>query len=124
MNNELLDLSVRTVINGIVIIMMFGCVVAGGGYAYGDRDMRADYYEPYGFGYGGWGPGYQVAPYRNGGYHERRDDHASHAYRSAPASHAMPSITGAHSVGTHPGGEHSGNAQHSGGAHSGGGRSR
>jgi hypothetical protein len=47
-----------------------------------------DYYEPYGAVYGGWGPGYHVAPFR-GGAHRGAGGGGTHAYRSAPASHSM-----------------------------------
>jgi hypothetical protein len=52
------------------------------------------YYEPSGIDYGGWGHGYQVAPFRGGDHRPTGGGgHASaHAYRSAPASHSMPSM--------------------------------
>ncbi len=49
------------------------------------------YYEPYGYEYGGWGPGYRVGPYRAGA---RRIDHPSRPFRAAPPSRPMPSIPG------------------------------
>ena len=53
-------------------VLLSGCVVAGGGYGYYDGGgIGAAYYEPYGVDYGGWGPGYHVAPFR-GGDHRRR----------------------------------------------------
>jgi hypothetical protein len=75
-----------------------GCAVTGDGYGYGydgNVDVGLDYYEPYGGYYGGWGPGYRVGPYREGGDHrpDQGGGHAPpHAYRPAPASHSMPSI--------------------------------
>jgi hypothetical protein len=86
-------------------ILLSGCVVTGGGY-YDDGGFGAAYYEPSGVYYGGWGPDYHVAPYRDyddrRDYDHRRDDdrrptsgggHApARAYRSAPASHSIPSI--------------------------------
>ena len=52
------------------------------------------YYEPYGYDYGGWGPGYVVGPYRGGhGGWNRGRGHAP-AYRPAPRGHAMPSLPG------------------------------
>jgi hypothetical protein len=50
------------------------------------------YYEPYGYDYGGWGPGYAVGPYRSGhgGYY--RDRGHAPAFHSAPQGHPMPSI--------------------------------
>ena len=51
------------------------------------------YYEPYGYDYGGWGPGYRVGPPRGG---EGHPDHhpGGHAppYRAAAPSRGMPSI--------------------------------
>ncbi len=81
-------------------IVLFGCVVADGGYGYGNgAAIVPGYYEPYGAYYGGWGPNYYVAPYRNG---YRPDDRgrsevqsSSHAFRGAPASHSAPSIPSA-----------------------------
>jgi hypothetical protein len=54
------------------------------------------YYEPYGYEYGGWGPGYHVGPWRGGGhpdYHGGGGGHAP-AYRPAPAGRSAPSIPG------------------------------
>jgi hypothetical protein len=78
---------------GLFTVLLFGCV-APGGYG-GGVAVGADYYEPFGVDYGGWGPGYQVAPFR-GGY--RRPGFVGggrapqHTYRPAPASRPMPSI--------------------------------
>jgi hypothetical protein len=74
----------------IVFFLLYGCISgAGGGDGYG-----VGYYEPYGGDYGGWGSGYRVAPYRDHDHHGAGGGRhsASHAYRSAPASHAIPSI--------------------------------
>jgi hypothetical protein len=50
------------------------------------------YYEPYGYDYGGWGPGYAVGPYRGGhGGYDRDRGHAP-AFRAAPRGRSMPSI--------------------------------
>jgi len=68
--------------------LLSGCVAPGYGYGGG---YAVDYYEPYGGVYGEWGPGYEVGPYRDGGGH-RGPYPGGHAYRSAPASHGMPSI--------------------------------
>ncbi len=74
-----------------------GCVVPGGdtsvGVSYG-----VDYYEPYGYDYGGWGPGYRVGPPpRRGWQHDRHDFHRDpaprpHTFRPPSPSHSMPSI--------------------------------
>ena len=79
-------------------VLLSGCVLTGRGY-YDGADIGAAYYEPSVVEYGGWGPNYYVAPFRGG---EHRHDgerhttsgggHAARAYRSAPASHSMPSI--------------------------------
>ena len=44
-----------------------GCAVTGGGYGY-----DAQYYQPAGYNYGGWGPTYVVAPVR---VEEHGDEH-------------------------------------------------
>ncbi len=87
-------------------VLLSGCVATVGEYGYYDGgDIGVDYYESYGVDYGGWGPSYYVAPFRDGDHH-RRDEfrrgdehrqpsesgHAARTYRSAPASHSMPSI--------------------------------
>jgi hypothetical protein len=84
---------------GLPVALLPGCVGGygyDGGYGYGGGSIAADYYEPYGADYGGWGAGYQVAPLRGGYGHSGSvgggGRSVSHAYRSAPASHAMPSI--------------------------------
>lgn len=107
MNNLLLRWSARAFVVGTLMVFSAGCVLSPGGYGYDDGvGYGAGYYEPYGVEYGGWGPGYQVAPYRGGdhrpiggGGHE-----STHAYRSAPASRSVPSLP-AHSGGGRGGGE-------------------
>lgn len=82
---------------GLITLVSTACVVTGGGYGYGYDDnvgVGVGYYEPYGAIYGGWGPDYRVGPSR-GGY--RGPDRGGvrsmpHAWRSAPSSHAMPSL--------------------------------
>ena len=77
----------------MLTVLLSGCLWPGGGY-YDGGGIGAGYYEPSGVEYGGWGPGYQVAPFRGGDHRSiGGGGHASaHAYRSAPASHSMPSI--------------------------------
>ncbi len=72
-----------------LMVLLSGCILGGGGYYDG-----GGYYEPSGVVYGGWGPGYQVAPFRGGDHRPPdRGGHASaRAYRPAPASHSMPTI--------------------------------
>jgi hypothetical protein len=73
----------------LAAVLVAGCVV-GGGYGYdGDVGLGVDYYEPYGGVYGGWGPGYNVAPFRGG---DHRAVGGAHAFRPAPAGRAIPSI--------------------------------
>jgi hypothetical protein len=73
------------------------CTVESGyGYGYGggaNIGVGVDYYEPSGFDYGGWGPSYRSGPPRGGSRPFGGGGRGgSHAYRSAPASHAMPSL--------------------------------
>ena len=85
-----------------LMVLLSGCVVTGGGYGYSDGGgIGAAYYESSGVEYGGWGPGYQVAPFRDGDHRLRSGDRrqtsgdgraSAPAYRPAPASRAMPSI--------------------------------
>ena len=86
---------------GLVIVAtawLSGCIVADGGYGYGydgaDQGYGVGYYEPGSVAIGRWGQGYQVAPYRTGGYRGAPSAGRStgHAYAAAPTSHATPSI--------------------------------
>jgi hypothetical protein len=52
------------------------------------------YYEPFGYDYGGWGPGYAVGPYRGGRGVFYRDRGHAPAFRPAPGGRSMPSIPG------------------------------
>lgn len=96
MNISLLRCSAITLVIGLFTVLSSSCAVTGGGYGYdgGGVGIGLGYYEPYGGDYGGWGSDYRVGPYRGGG---RRSDRGNgrptqHAYRSAPASHSVPSI--------------------------------
>jgi hypothetical protein len=75
-------------------VLLYGCILPPGGYEYDNSGIEPNYYEPYGFDYGGWGHGYQVAPFRGGDHRPTGGGgHASgRTYRSAPVSHSMPSI--------------------------------
>jgi hypothetical protein len=67
----------------LLLTVLCACAVTGGGYVGG-------VYEPSGYDYGGWRPGYHVGPPRGG---ERRPERSSpHAYRPAPRSRPTPSI--------------------------------
>jgi hypothetical protein len=97
MNILCLRWSAITFVIGLFTLLSSGCVVNGDGYGYGYDtrvDVGVDYFEPNGAFYGGWGPGYNVGPYRDGGHGpvRRGGQSSGHAYRAAPASHSIPSI--------------------------------
>jgi hypothetical protein len=83
---------------GIALFTLLqGCVVGGGGGYYEggggvDVSYDADYYEPYGYEYGGWGRGYWVGPPRGGDHRPDGGGRAAPAYRPAAPSRSMPSI--------------------------------
>jgi hypothetical protein len=70
-----------------LLTALYACLVPDVGYVGGA-------YEPTGYVYGGWGPGYHVGPPPHGGM--RRPEHSAppppRAYRPAPPSRAIPSI--------------------------------
>jgi len=82
----------------ILLASLHACVVSGEGYGeIGDVSYGVDFYEPYGYEYGGWGPAYLIAPHRyDGGRHMGggRPMASSPAYRPAAPSRPMPSIPG------------------------------
>lgn len=99
MKISLLRWSAFTLVAVAWTFLSAGCIMSDGGYGYGYDDgvIGAGYYEPYGVDYGGWGPGYHVAPFRDAGHRPDGGEHrssggGSHAYRSAPASRSMPSL--------------------------------
>lgn len=97
-------------IAGLAVLVaggIYGCVATGVGYDGNvDVGVSAGFYEPYGYAYGGWGPGYYVGPGRGG---ERRGAPGrTHNYRPAPASRPSPSLP-SHSRGG--GGSPAGNAR-------------
>jgi hypothetical protein len=96
MNIPFVRRSAAACVIGLFTVLAAGCVGPGGGYGYGDGvAFGADYYEPAGVAYGGWGSGYQVAPYRGGDHRAGGGGGrapAAHAYRPAAASRAAPSI--------------------------------
>lgn len=71
---------------------LYSCAVTGVGVE-GDYGYAGDYYEPYGYEYGGWGGGYRVGPGRG---FDHRGDHGpggrAPAYRPAPAGRSAPSM--------------------------------
>ncbi len=77
-------------LGGLALTMLYACEVTGVGMdATVGVGYDADYYEPYGYEYGGWGSGYRVGPGRGG---DRRGGHPSRSYRPAPMSRPTPSI--------------------------------
>lgn len=97
-------------IMGVACLAAAGCVVAGGGGGYGyDGGLPGEYYQPAGFAYGGWGPGYNVGPYHGGGHYAGGyAGHGGHYYRPASGGgRGMPGLpAGGHSGGGHGGGGH------------------
>jgi hypothetical protein len=85
----------------IVFAAVAGCAaiagcVADGGYDGGvDVGYDVGFYEPFGYEYGGWGPGYRVGPPRRGFDRGRGDVHGGtphSSYRPAAPSRSMPSL--------------------------------
>jgi hypothetical protein len=112
------DIGIKRTASGLlaaVAVCLGGCVAAGGyngepGY-YGGSSVGygAGYYQPYGYNYGGWQPGYRVGPPLRGGFAPpgRSYSHPSvPSYRPAPQSRPMPSIP------TQPRGGPSGRRRH------------
>jgi squid-like protein/heterogeneous nuclear ribonucleoprotein A1/A3 len=85
---------------GIGLMILGACAVTGVGVD-GSVGVGYDagYYEPYGYEYGGWGPGYVVGPgrggdRRGGGPHPggANPGGSGHGYRPAPSFRPTPSI--------------------------------
>jgi hypothetical protein len=76
---------------------LYSCAVTGVGVE-GDVGVgyAGDYYEPYGYEYGGWGGRYHVGPGRGFDHRDdhRDDHHGGHApaYRPAPSGRSAPSL--------------------------------
>jgi len=79
-----------TRICALLLLALSGCVVPVGDYDGGGYGYVGGYYEPYGYEYGGWGPGYRVGPPRGGERHGRAQTQRS--FRSAPSHRSTPSI--------------------------------
>ena len=99
MNPRFMGWSAIAIVSGSIMFLSSGCVAtADGGYAPNVTvGVGLDYYDQFGYDYGGWGPDYAVGPYRGGGARPRRGDgnpgHAAgHGFRPAPPSHKTPSI--------------------------------
>jgi hypothetical protein len=91
-----LRFSVAGALGLLLLTALHGCVVGGGGYYQGgDAEVTygADFYEPFGYEYGGWGPGYFVGPPRDAEHHHGHGHFGgSSPYRPAEPSRSMPSI--------------------------------
>src|SRR5471032_206636 len=89
---DAMSVSVRRWLAGALglalLAVLNACVAGGAGYDDGaEISYGADFYEPYGYEYGGWGPRYHVGPPRGA---ERRPERPSSsrppAYRPAAPS--------------------------------------
>ena len=80
----------RAAMLALVLAALGGCAAVGVGYGgpVGSAYIGG-YYEPYGYPYGGWGPGYRVGPPR-GGVH--RAPPRQRPYRAAPGNRPTPSL--------------------------------
>jgi hypothetical protein len=86
-------------VSSIALVGLSSCAVTGVGV---DGTVGVDYvggyYEPWGYDYGGWGPGYAVGPWHDGhrfggpGFHGggRPPPH----FRPGPVGRPMPSLPG------------------------------
>jgi hypothetical protein len=86
-----------------LVLCLGGCVGVGGygydgdpGY-YGGSSVGygVGFYQPYGYNYGGWRPGYQVGPPSRGGFDHPGRSYSrpsGPSYRPAAPSRPMPSI--------------------------------
>jgi hypothetical protein len=73
------------------VTLATGCIAGGGG-GYDDTasvSYGVGFYEPYGYDYSGWGPGYRVGPSRGG---DRRRDRPGRPFHAPQPSHSTPSI--------------------------------
>lgn len=110
------SLNLRWPAAALLVAMSGGCAVSDGGYGYdggygNNVGIGAGYYQPFDGNYGGWEPGYNVGPFRGGerrgGDVDRRGGQPpQRAFRSAPASHPMPSIPAHGGDGARGGGGH------------------
>jgi hypothetical protein len=84
-----------------LLLGLGGCVAVGGydgapGYYSGSNiGYGVDFYQPYGYNYGGWRPGYQVGPPLRGRIDRPGQSYSrpsGPSYRPAPHSRPMPSI--------------------------------
>lgn len=80
-------------IGGLCVTALASCAVEGVDGSVGVGYVGG-YYEPYGYDYGGWGPGYAVGPYRNGHGGWNRDRGHAPAFRPPQAGRSMPSLPG------------------------------
>jgi len=90
-----------SVLFAVLVIGIAGCVAVGGydgapGY-YGGTSVGygVDFYQPFGYDFGGWQQGYRVGPPLRGGFNRPGRAHSEQSgtpYHSAPQSRPMPSI--------------------------------
>lgn len=108
MNIRFLRWSALAFVISLFSILSPGCAVTAGGYGVDEGvGVGLDYYEPFGFDYGGWGPGYRVGPFRDGAQRPDRGggNPPGRAFRPAPPSRSIPSIPSrARSGGSRPSG--------------------
>jgi hypothetical protein len=103
MNSGLCRRLARALLLYPLVALPLGCAVtADGTSSLGVASFGVDYYEPLGYDYGGWGPGYAVGPFRGGGERvgRRGGPPSGHPFRSAGPGRSMPSIP----TGPRPGG--------------------
>jgi hypothetical protein len=87
------NLPQRWMIPALGVLLFAGlcaCIATGPGYDGGGAGGYVGIYGPEGYDYGGWGPGYHVAPPR--GNERRAQQPPAHAYRAAPRSRPVPTI--------------------------------
>jgi hypothetical protein len=95
MNPELLRRLASALLFCPLLALPVGCAVTGDGTnSVGVATFGLDYYEPFGYDYGGWGPGYAVGPFRGGGERigRRGGPSSGQPFRSAGPGRSMPSI--------------------------------
>ena len=83
------------VLGGALVLLLPGCVAGGGGGV--DVSYGADFYEPLGYEYGGWGRGYRVGPPRG-----RGGEHVGGGRGAPSIAHGARGGGGAHGGGGRP----------------------
>lgn len=102
----------------IATLWVGGCAVGSDGTVYGPAvGFGVDYDEPLWLdgGYGQWGPGYDIGPFRDGHPGGGRPGGGGRGFRPSGPSRGIPSIpTGQRGGGGHGGGGHVGGGGHGG----------